>query len=88
MTISGQDRLNTRRSLTVGTDTFDYFSLKAAAEKLGDISRLPFSLKILLENLLRLKMEDLSQFTISKPWSAGKKSDAWRMKLLTGLPAF
>ena len=55
MTISGQDRLNTRRSLTVGTDTFDYFSLKAAAKKLGDISRLPFSLKILLENLLRFE---------------------------------
>ena len=55
MTLSGQDTLNTRRSLTVGNDKFDYFSLKAASAELGDISRLPFSLKILLENLLRFE---------------------------------
>ena len=43
-----------RKTLTVGDATYDYFSL-AEAEKngLAGISRLPFSLKVLLENLLR-----------------------------------
>jgi aconitate hydratase len=48
------DSLKTRRSLKVGARTYDYYSI-AAAEKagLGDVSRLPVSLKVLLENLLR-----------------------------------
>ncbi|MCP4328930.1 MAG: aconitate hydratase AcnA [Alphaproteobacteria bacterium] len=46
--------MKVRRSLTIGDRSYDYFSLAAAAENgLGDISRLPFSLKVLLENLLR-----------------------------------
>jgi aconitate hydratase len=44
----------TRRSLQVQGNTYDYFSIKAAEQAgLGDVSRLPFSLKVLLENLLR-----------------------------------
>ncbi len=39
--------------LTVGDTTYTIYSLPAAAATLGDISRLPFSLKVLLENLLR-----------------------------------
>jgi aconitate hydratase len=44
----------TRQTLTVGDETVDYYSLPAL-EKAGypGVSRLPFSLKILLENLLR-----------------------------------
>lgn len=53
MTHTGHDSLKVRRSLEVGDATFDYFSLPAAAEILGDLARLPYSLKILLENLLR-----------------------------------
>ncbi|MBT5456817.1 MAG: aconitate hydratase, partial [Rhodospirillaceae bacterium] len=54
MTVTGQDTLNARRTLTVNGASYDYFSLKAAeAAGLGDTSRLPFSLKVLLENLLR-----------------------------------
>jgi aconitate hydratase len=49
----GQDTLKTRRTLTVGGNSYAYFSLAAAAATFGDISRLPFSLKVLLENLLR-----------------------------------
>jgi len=50
----GQDTLKTRRKLKVGTKSYDYFSLKAAEKAgIGAISRLPFSLKVLLENLLR-----------------------------------
>jgi len=48
---TGQDTLKARRTLSVGDQTYDYFSLSDAG--LGDISRLPFSLKVLLENLLR-----------------------------------
>jgi len=49
----GQDSLKTRRTLDVKGKEYDYYSLKVAAEKLGDISRLPYTLKVLLENLLR-----------------------------------
>ena len=50
----GRDTLKTRRTLTVGDRSYDYFSLPAASEGgLGDLSRLPYSLKVLLENLLR-----------------------------------
>ena len=52
----GQDTLRTRRTLNVGGRSYDYYSLPAAAEAgLGDIARLPFSLKVLLENLLRFE---------------------------------
>ncbi len=54
MPITGKDTLNTRRTLTVGAKEYDYFSLKAAEEAgLGDVSKLPKSLKVLLENMLR-----------------------------------
>ncbi len=42
------------KSLKVGNQDFNYYSLPSAADSLGlDISKLPFSLKILLESLLR-----------------------------------
>ena len=54
MPFTGQDTLKTRRTLTVGDKEYDYFSIEAAEEAcLDDVSRLPFSLKVLLENLLR-----------------------------------
>src|SRR5712664_2100470 len=54
---SARKRLKTRRTITVGGKEYDYFSLSAAADAagLGDIERLPFSLKVLLENLIRLE---------------------------------
>ena len=55
MTATAKDSLNTRSTLTVGSKTYSYFSLPKAAETLGDISRLPFSMKVLLENLLRFE---------------------------------
>jgi aconitate hydratase len=62
MTAIGNDTLGTRSTLTVGGKSYSYYSLKKAAEKLGDVSRLPFSMKVLLENLLRF--ED-GGFTVS-----------------------
>ncbi|WP_041653897.1 aconitate hydratase AcnA [Anaplasma marginale] len=48
------DSLQTRRQLRVGGSSHDYFALDAAYQGLGlDGARLPFVLKILLENLLR-----------------------------------
>lgn len=47
------DTLQTRQTLKVGSKNYTYYSLKQAEKKLGDLSTLPFSLKILLENLLR-----------------------------------
>ena len=55
MTAIGQDSLKTRDTLNAGGKSYSYFSLSKAAEKLGDISRLPFSMKVLLENLLRFE---------------------------------
>ncbi|MBT3917617.1 MAG: aconitate hydratase AcnA [Rhodospirillaceae bacterium] len=95
----GQDTLKTRRSLSAGGKDYDYFSLEAAAEAgLGDISRLPFSLKVLLENLLRY--EDGTSVTVDDvkalgAWLESKSSDreiAYRparvlMQDFTGVPA-
>ena len=58
----GQDSLKTRRTLTVEGKAYEYFSLPEAARTLGDISRLPVTLKILLENILRF--EDGKTYTV------------------------
>jgi aconitate hydratase len=48
------DSLNTRRDLSVGDKTYSYYSLPAAEEAgLTGVGRLPVSMKVLLENLLR-----------------------------------
>jgi aconitate hydratase len=52
---TGQDSLRTRSTLEAGGKSYAYFSLAKAAETLGDVSRLPFSMKVLLENLLRFE---------------------------------
>jgi aconitate hydratase len=62
MTQVGQDSLGTRSTMNVGGREVAYYSLRKAGEKLGDVSRLPFSMKVLLENLLRF--ED-GGFTVS-----------------------
>jgi len=53
--VTGQDTLQVRRSLQVGDLSYDYFSIPEAEKALGDLSRLPFSLRVLLENLLRFE---------------------------------
>ena len=48
------DSFKTRRELAVGDKTYVYYSLRAAEEAgLSGVSRLPVSMKVLLENLLR-----------------------------------
>jgi len=52
---TGQDSLHTRSTLEAGGKQYAYYSLSKAADTLGDVSRLPFSMKVLLENLLRFE---------------------------------
>jgi aconitate hydratase len=99
MTIqTGHDSLKSRRSMKIADSSYDYFSLAVAAETLGDLSRLPFSLKVLLENLLRF--EDGRSVTVDDikaigTWLKTRKSDtevAYRparvlMQDFTGVPA-
>ena len=46
---------NALKTLNVGAESYQIFSLKQAQHILGDISKLPKSLKVLLENLLRFE---------------------------------
>jgi len=93
------DSLKTRKALKSGNKTYDYFSIDAAGQALGrDLSRLPFSLKVLLENLLRfedgssVKTDDIRAMA---DWLETKKSHheiAYRparvlMQDFTGVPA-
>ena len=57
MTVTvGRESQATRRKLNVGSETYAYNSISAAERLgLGDFSRLPASLAIVLENLLRFK---------------------------------
>ena len=78
MTAIGQDTLGTRDSLDVGGKTIHYYSLEKAQAKIGDVSRLPFSMKVLLENLLRF--EDGTTVTVADieamvQWLADKTSE-------------
>jgi aconitate hydratase len=52
---TGQDSLHTRSTLEAGGKHYAYYSLAKAAETLGDVTRLPYSMKVLLENLLRFE---------------------------------
>ncbi len=99
MSVVGHDTLKTRRTLKVGGKEYDYFSLDAAEKAgLGDVARLPGSLKVLLENLLRY--EDGRSVTVDDckalaGWLEKRTSDheiAFRparvlMQDFTGVPA-
>jgi aconitate hydratase len=78
MTAVGHDQLKTRRTLEVGGKSFSYYSIEAAQAQIGDVSRLPYSMKVLLENLLRF--EDDSTVTINDikafaQWAQDRCSD-------------
>ncbi|GFM83726.1 aconitate hydratase [Pseudomonas cichorii] len=47
------DSLKSLKTLEIDNKTYHYFSLPEAAKSLGDLDKLPMSLKVLLENLLR-----------------------------------
>jgi len=93
------DSFKSRRTLTVGGKSYVYFSLTAAEKNgLKGISRLPYSLKVLLENLLRYedgKTVTADDIRAVASWLDKKSSDreiAFRparvlMQDLTGVPA-
>jgi aconitate hydratase len=100
MTVTaGQDSLKTRRTLKAAGKSYDYYSLEAFADAgYPEIRKLPYSLKVLLENLLRY--EDGRTVTVDDvkalaQWVKDKKSDreiAYRparvlMQDFTGVPA-
>lgn len=90
--------LNSLQNLNVGNSTYKIFSLKQAQSELGDLSKLPKSLKVLLENLLRFE-DDLtvkrSDIQAIVDWQKAKTSDQeiqYRparvlMQDFTGVPA-
>ncbi|SUU04024.1 aconitate hydratase AcnA [Acinetobacter haemolyticus] len=89
---------NALQTLTVGSKSYQIYSLTRAAEQLGNIDKLPKSLKVLLENLLRfedqksVKVEDIQALV---DWQKDKRSDQeiqYRparvlMQDFTGVPA-
>jgi aconitate hydratase len=94
------DSFKCRKTLRVGAKTYTYFSLKAAEKNgLKGISRLPYSLKVLLENLLRhedgrsvTKADILGIAKWIKNRGAEEKEIAFRparvlMQDFTGVPA-
>jgi len=92
------DSLKSLKTLDIDNKTYHYFSLPDAAKTLGDLSRLPMSLKVLLENLLRwednqtVSGDDLKALAA---WLTERKSDReiqYRparvlMQDFTGVPA-
>ncbi len=64
------DSLNTLKTLEIDDKTYHYFSLPHAAQTLGELDKLPMSLKVLLENLLR--------------WEDGKTVTGADLKALAG----
>src|SRR5688572_19181452 len=73
------DSFKTRTSLNVGTDTVSFYSLPALAQQFPGVATLPFSLKVLLENLLRredagfVKAADIEAVASWSPKSTGEK---------------
>jgi len=77
--MSSLDTFKTRATLTVGGETIHYYSLPALAQAFPGVARLPYSLKILLENLLRrednafVKTEDIRALAGWDPKTIGEK---------------
>jgi aconitate hydratase len=97
--VTAIDSFKCRRTLKVGKKTYDYYSLPVAEKNgLAGISTLPFSMKVLLENLIRhedgrtVKKEDIKAIA---DWAKKRRSDreiAFRparvlMQDFTGVPA-
>ena len=101
MTVTvGQDLSKTRKTLTAGGQTVSYYSIPAAeAAGLGEFSKLPAALKVVLENMLRFEdgktvsVEDIRAFSDwGKNGGQNPREIAYRparvlMQDFTGVPA-
>ncbi|MEZ5883972.1 MAG: aconitate hydratase AcnA [Paracoccaceae bacterium] len=99
--VTGNDTAKTRRKLTAGGTSIAYYSITAAQEAgLGDFSKLPASLKVVLENMLRFEdggftvsVEDIKAFAEwAKQGGKNPREIAYRparvlMQDFTGVPA-
>ncbi|MEP3347754.1 MAG: aconitate hydratase AcnA [Litoreibacter sp.] len=98
--VVGHDTAKTRRTLSAGGKSFAYYSIKAAQEAgLGDFSKLPAALKVVLENMLRFEdgktvhVEDIKAFAEwAKNGGKNPKEIAYRparilLQDFTGVPA-
>ncbi len=96
--IPGRDSLKAKKTLIVGGKPYSIYSLKAAETHYGDLSRLPVSLKVLLENLLRfedgrsVKTDDIKAFADWLKEGKSCREIAYRparvlMQDFTGVPA-
>ena len=95
----GQDSLKTRRTLNVGGKSYDYYSLAVLAQSgHPGVARLPYSIKVLLENMLRyedgrsVSVDDVKSVASWSPTNLGEREIAYRparvlMQDFTGVPA-
>lgn len=94
----GSDKLKTCKTLNVAGKSYRYFSLKSAESQLGSIAKLPFSLRVLLENLLRYEdgntvtQEDIQAVVDWQKTKSSTREIAFRparvlMQDFTGVPA-
>ncbi len=95
----GLNSLQSKTSLSAGGKTYTAYSIPAAAKALGvDFARLPFSLKVLVENLLRnedgqtVTKEDIAAFgnwlkTKNEPRDIAYRPARVLMQDFTGVPA-
>ncbi len=96
---AGNDTLKTKTALSAGGKNYHYYSITAAGKALGvDFTKLPFSLKILLENMLRFEdgksvtTDDVKAFGDWMNTNASEREIAYRparvlMQDFTGVPA-
>ena len=89
---------NAKQTLTVADKTYQIYSIPAASQTLGNIDRLPYSLKVLLENLLRYEddrtvtADDVRSIADWLKTQTSKREIAYRparvlMQDFTGVPA-
>ncbi len=92
------DSYGARATLDVGGSSFTYYSLPYLEGRLGGVARLPFSLRILLENLVRnedgitVTQDDVATLAAWDAKNVGENEIAFRparvlMQDLTGVPA-
>ena len=99
--VTGKDTAKTRKTLTAAGKTVSYYSIPAAeAAGLGEFSRLPAALKVVLENMLRFEdggrtvsVDDIKAFSDwGKMGGKNPREIAYRparvlMQDFTGVPA-
>ena len=97
--MTSTDSFKSKTTLTTNGKTYAYYSLPAAAKAIGaDMSRLPFSLKILFENLLRyedgqtVSKDDIKAFAVwlknkNEPRDIAYRPARVLMQDFTGVPA-